>query len=178
MKIINYTEIEKRWQNKWDEEGIYKSKDFEEKKKYYLLVEFPYPSGLGLHIGHAFTNTIGDIYARFKRMHGFNVMYPMGWDSFGLPAENAAISAKSHPKKFTEIAIKNYIEQQKKLGFSYDWNRMLASHAPEYYKWNQYFFLKFMEKGLVYRKKAPVTWCPKGDTVLANEKVHGGQCWR
>jgi leucyl-tRNA synthetase len=139
---------------------------------------YPYPSGSGLHMGHAFNYTIGDVYSRFKRMNGFNVLYPMGYDSFGLPAENAAIKAKTHPKIFTEKAIANFIKQQKALGLSYDWDRKIASHTPEYYKWNQYFFLKFMEKGLVDRRKAPVNWCPKCNTVLANEQVHDGKCWR
>jgi leucyl-tRNA synthetase len=175
---MDFKTIESKWQKNWEKEKIFEVKEDPKKKKFYVLEMYPYPSASGLHMGHARNYAIGDCYARFKRMQGFNVLYPMGYDSFGLPAENAAIAAKSHPKKFTEAAIKNYIEQQKKLGFSYDWNRMLASHDPSYYKWNQYFFLKFLEKGLVYRKKAPVTWCPKCDTVLANEQVHGGKCWR
>ena len=139
---------------------------------------FPYPSGEGLHMGHAFNYTIGDIYSRFKRMIGFNVLYPMGYDSFGLPAENAAIKFKSHPKKFTEKAINNFIQQQKELGLSYDWDRVLKTSDPEYYKWNQYFFLEFMKKGLIYRKKSTVNWCPSCNSVLANEQVHNGKCWR
>jgi leucyl-tRNA synthetase len=129
-------------------------------------------------MGHARNYCIGDVYARFKRMKGLNVLYPMGYDSFGLPAENAAIKAKSHPKIFTDTAIKNFIKQQKELGLSYDWSRVLMSHDPAYYKWDQWIFLKMYEKGLVYKKKSIVNWCPECNTVLANEQVHSGKCWR
>jgi len=175
---MNLHAIEKKWQKKWSESNVFKVKEDSKKKKYYVLEMFPYPSGSGLHMGHAFNYTIGDIYARFKRMNGFNVLYPMGYDSFGLPAENAAIKAGIHPKDYTNKAIANFIKQQKSLGLSYDWSRMISTCTPEYYKWNQYFFLKFMEKGLVYRKEASVNWCPKCKTVLANEQVHNGKCWR
>ncbi len=178
MKQINFKKIEKKWQKKWEQKKIFKASDKSKKKKFYVLEMYPYPSGSGLHMGHAFNYTIGDVYARFKRMNGFNVLYPMGYDSFGLPAENAAIEAKKHPKKFTEAAIKNYVNQQKALGLSYDWSKMLETHKHEYYKWNQFFFLKFLKKSLVYKKKAPVNWCPKCKTVLANEQVQGGKCWR
>lgn len=178
MEKYDFNEISKKWQKKWAEEKIFQVDASTKKKKYYVLEMFPYPSGSGLHMGHAFNYTIGDIYARFKRMNGFNVLYPMGYDSFGLPAENAAIKAKSMPQEFTQKAITNFIMQQKSLGLSYDWSRMISTCEPEYYKWNQYFFLKFMEKGLVYRKKAPVNWCPECETVLANEQVHDGKCWR
>jgi len=178
MKKPNFKAVERKWQKKWEEKKIFQTKKDKNKKKFYVLEMFPYPSGSGLHMGHAFNYTIGDVYARFKRMNGFNVLYPMGYDSFGLPAENAAIEVKKHPKKFTEAAIKNYVSQQKILGLSYDWSRKLETHKLEYYKWNQFFFLKFLEKGLVYRKKAPVNWCPKCNTVLANEQVQGGRCWR
>ena len=174
--MIGFKKIEKKWQEKWEKKKVFEVK--EGKKKFYVLEMFPYPSSQGLHMGHAFNYTIGDIYARFKRMKDFNVLYPMGYDSFGLPAENAAIQAKIHPKKFTEKAIQNFIKQQKALGLSYDWNRIISTCEPEYYMWNQYFFLKFLEKGLVYRKKAPVNFCRKCDTVLANEQVHNGRCWR
>ncbi|MBW2981636.1 leucine--tRNA ligase [Candidatus Woesearchaeota archaeon] len=176
--MVDFHKIEKKWQKKWEDKKIFKVKEDPKAPKYYCLEMFPYPSGSGLHMGHAFNYTIGDIYTRFKRMNGFNVLYPMGYDSFGLPAENAAIKAKVHPKKFTTTAINNFISQQKALGLSYDWDRMLSTCTPEYYKWNQFFFLKFMEKGLVDRKKAPVNWCPKCNTVLANEQVHDGKCWR
>jgi leucyl-tRNA synthetase len=176
--MSDFKSIQDKWQKKWEEAKVFKVKEDTKKPKYYVLEMFPYPSGSGLHMGHAFNYTIGDIYSRFRRMNGFNVLYPMGYDSFGLPAENAAIKAKSHPRIFTEKAISNFIRQQKSLGLSYDWDRMLSTCTPEYYGWNQYFFLKFMEKGLVYRKKAPVNWCPKCRTVLANEQVHDGRCWR
>jgi len=175
----DFSSLESKWQKKWEKKKIFQVKEGKDKKKkYYLLEMYPYPSGSGLHMGHALNYIIGDIFARFKRMNDFNVLHPMGYDSFGLPAENAAIKAKSHPKKFTEDAIKNFIRQQKALGLSYDWSRMVQSHDPAYYKWDQWIFLKMFEKGLAYRKKAPVNWCPKCNTVLANEQVHNGRCWR
>jgi len=173
----DFLKIEKKWQGRWEKKKIFQVKD-SGKKKFYVLEMFPYPSGSGLHMGHAFNYTIGDIYARFKRMNGFNVLYPMGYDSFGLPAENAAIEAKMHPKKFTEKSISNFIKQQKALGLSYDWSRILRTSDKEYYKWNQFFFLKLIENGLAYKKKAPVNFCEKCNTVLANEQVHNGKCWR
>ena len=175
---IDYQRIEKKWQKKWEEKKIFEVKEDKKKKKYYVLEMYPYPSSSGLHMGHAFNYTIGDIQARFMRLKGFDVLYPMGYDSFGLPAENAAIKAGTHPKKFTNNSIKNFIIQQKALGLSYDWDRMIYSHDPNYYKWNQYFFLKFLDKGLVYRKKSAVNWCSRCQTVLANEQVHSGKCWR
>jgi len=174
----NHKEIAKKWQNKWADKEAFKADEKSKKPKYYVLEMYPYPSASGLHMGHALNYTIGDIYARFKRMQGFNVLYPMGFDSFGLPAENAAIKAKSHPKEFTEAAIKNYIKQMKDLGLSYDWNRLVKTHKPDYYKWDQWIFLKMFEKGLAYKKTSPVNWCPKCNTVLANEQVHNGKCWR
>ena len=174
---INFHAIEKKWQKKWEISKAFKVKEGK-KNKFYVLEMFPYPSASGLHMGHAFNYTIGDIYARYKRMSGFNVLYPMGFDSLGLPAENAAIKEGVSPKKFTEKAISNYIKQMKQLGLSYDWSRMQETHKPEYYKWDQWIFLKMYEKGLAYRKKAPVNWCPKCATALANEQVHNGKCWR
>jgi leucyl-tRNA synthetase len=170
--------VESKWQDSWEKSGIFKVSEDPGKEKYYVLEMFPYPSGEGLHMGHTFNYTIGDVYSRFKRMNGFNVLYPMGYDSFGLPAENAAIKAGVHPKKYTDQAISNFIGQQRSLGLSYDWDRVLSTCSPEYYRWNQYFFLKFMERGLVYRKTATVNWCPECNTVLANEQVHEGRCWR
>lgn len=175
---FNFAKIEKKWQDKWKKEKVFEVNIDSKKPKFYILEMYPYPSGSGLHMGHAFNYTIGDIYARMKRMQGFNVLYPMGYDSFGLPAENAAIKAGDHPKKHTNKTVKNFIKQQKEIGLSYDWSKMIASHYTDYYKWNQFWFLKFFEKGLVYRKKAPVNWCPKCRTVLANEQVHNGRCWR
>ncbi len=172
----NFKKIEEKWQKEWEKKRVFAAKEGKI-KKYYALEMFPYPSGSGLHMGHAFNYTVGDILARYMRMKGFNVLYPMGYDSFGLPAENAAIKMGENPKKYTEKSINNFISQQKKIGLSYDWERILMTHKPEYYKWNQFFFLKFLEKGLVYRKKAPVNWCPKCESVLANEQVHNGKCW-
>ncbi|MEK6844555.1 MAG: leucine--tRNA ligase, partial [Nanoarchaeota archaeon] len=162
---------------RWEEEKIFEAKE-SKKDKFYILEMYPYPSASGLHMGHAFNYVIGDILARFKRMQKYNVLHPMGYDSFGLPAENAAIKEKTHPKPYTENAIKNFIKQQKSLGLSYDWTRKLQSHDPEYYKWNQFFFLEFLKNGLVYKKKSSVNWCQKCSTVLANEQVHNGKCWR
>lgn len=178
MVEIDFSRIEKKWQDKWEKAKCFSVKEDKKKKKYYVVEMYPYPSGSGLHIGHAFNYTIGDICARFKIMQGFNVLHPMGFDSFGLPAENAAIKSKSHPKNFTEEAIAMFIKQQKALGLTYDWNRMIMSHSPEYYKWDQWIFLKMFEKGLAYKKKASVNWCPDCNTVLANEQVQNGFCWR
>ena len=176
--MTEFNKIAQKWQKKWEEAGIFKVSEDSKKEKYYVLEMYPYPSGSGLHMGHARNYSIGDSFARFKRMNGFNVLYPMGYDSFGLPAENAAIKAKSHPKVFTEKAIKNFVKQQKSLGLSYDWDRMVMSHSPEYYKWDQWIFLKMFEKGLAYKKTSNVNWCGKCNTVLANEQVHNGMCWR
>ena len=173
----NFKAIEAKWQKKWEEKKIFQVKE-NKKKKFYVLEMYPYPSGSGLHMGHAFNYTVGDIFARMKRMQGFNVLYPMGYDSFGLPAENAAIKSGIDPRVYTENAIKNFIKQQKELGLSYDWSRIIMTHKPEYYIWNQYFFLKFLKSGLAYRKKSSVNWCPKCQTVLANEQVHNGKCWK
>lgn len=173
-----FNKIEVKWQKEWSDAKIFETKEDKTKKKCYVLEMYPYPSGTGLHIGHAFNYTIGDIYSRFKRMAGFNVLYPMGYDSFGLPAENAAIKNKSHPKKFTDDAINYFMQQQKLLGLSYDWSRLIKSHDPNYYKWDQWIFLQMYKNGLVYKKKSPINWCPKCNTVLANEQVHNGKCWR
>ena len=174
--MVNFHSIEKKWQKIWETKKAFKTK--ETQNKYYVLEMFPYPSGYGIHMGHAENYSIGDVYARFKRMQGFNVLYPMGYDSFGLPAENAAIKNKKHPKIFTETSIKNIIKQQKAMGLSYDWERLISTYQEDYYKWNQFLFLEFFKKGLAYRKKAPVNWCPKCNTVLANEQVINGCCWR
>ncbi|MCD6478221.1 MAG: leucine--tRNA ligase, partial [Candidatus Aenigmarchaeota archaeon] len=172
------SEIEKKWQKRWEGAKIFEVKEDLNKKKFYILEMFPYPSAYGLHMGHAFNYTISDIYARYKRMKNFNVLYPVGYDALGLPAENAAIKAGEHPEDYTEKSIKNFMRQQKSLGLSYDWSRIINTSNPEYYKWDQWIFLKMYEKGLVYRKKSPVNWCPKCKTVLANEQVHNGRCWR
>ena len=178
MKIVNFSSIDKKWQKEWEKAKLFEAKEDTKKEKYYALEMYPYPSGSGLHIGHAFNYTLGDILARFMRMNGKSVLHPMGFDSFGLPAENAAIKEGAHPRKYTDTAIKRFIDQQKALGLSYDWSRKIQSHDPEYYRWNQYFFLQFLKKGLVYRKESPVNWCNKCESVLANEQVHNGKCWR
>lgn len=177
-ETINFSDIEKKWQDKWEKEKAFEVSEDKNKKKYYVLEMFPYPSGSGLHMGHAWNYTIGDIFARFKLMQGFNVLHPMGYDSLGLPAENAAIKEKQHPEDYTKNSIKNYIKQQKNLGLSYDWSRMINTADSEYYKWDQWIFLKMFEKGLVYEKEAAVNWCNKCNTILANEQVHEGRCWR
>ena len=177
-KGFNFLKLEKKWQNEWEKKGIFNVKEDSKKKKCYILEMYPYPSGSGLHMGHAFNYIIGDIYSRFKVMRGFNVLHPMGYDSFGLPAENAAIKEGVHPRKHTDQAIARFIEQQKSLGLSYDWSRKIQSHDEEYYKWNQFWFLQLFKKGLVYRKVSMVNWCPKCKTVLANEQVEKGNCWR
>ncbi|TFF88324.1 MAG: leucine--tRNA ligase, partial [Promethearchaeota archaeon] len=173
----NPQKIEKKWQDKWKKDGIFEVNMHKKKEKYYVLEMYPYPSSK-LHMGHLRNYSIGDTFARFKRMQGFNVMYPMGYDSFGLPAENAAIDHGVNPEKWTNKNIEKIKEQQKKIGLSYDWTRMIYSHNPNYYKWDQYFFLKFYEMDLTYREKSYVNWCPKCKTVLANEQVLAGKCWR
>jgi len=176
---MNYNEIEKKWQDAWEKARIYEVGEDSKKPKFYALSMYSYPSsGIGLHVGHASNYSITDLFSRYKRMQGFNVLHPTGFDSFGLPAENAAIKNHSHPKLFTEKAIKIAIEQLKQLGLSYDWSRIIYSHDPNYYKWNQWLFLQMYKKGLAYKKVAPVNWCPKCNTVLANEQVVNGCCWR
>jgi leucyl-tRNA synthetase len=169
-------QIAKKWQKRWDDSKIFKV-DNNGKRKYYCLDMFPYPSGK-LHMGHARTYSISDCYTRFKRMQGFNVLHPIGYDALGLPAENAAIKNKVNPKEWTEGCISLMKQGQKDLGFSYDWSRELKSYDNDYQKWEQWLFLKFYEKELAYRKNAFVNWCPKCNTVLANEQVIDGKCWR
>ena len=176
--VYNFLKIEKKWQKKWEEKKVFQVKENSKKKKYYVLEQFPYPSGSGLHVGHSFVYTIGDIYSRFKLMQGFNVLHPMGYDSLGLPAENAAIKNKISPKKYTNSSIKNFTRQQKALGLSYDWSRLFWTHDPSYYRWDQWIFLKMFEKGLAYKKEGSVNWCPRCKTVLANEQAQGGVCDR
>jgi len=178
IKEYKPSEIEKKWQNKWFEEDVFKSENkVEGKENYYVLEMFAYPSGK-LHVGHLRNYAIGDAIARYKKMKGFNVLHPFGWDSFGLPAENAAIDNGAHPGKWTKANIDNMRRQMKLMGLSYDWNRELSTYTPEYYKWNQKFFIEMYKKGLVYKKKSYVNWCPDCNTVLANEQVEGGKCWR
>ncbi|MDX8402860.1 MAG: class I tRNA ligase family protein, partial [Mariprofundaceae bacterium] len=172
-------EIEKKWQVKWDEAGIdLASEDSSDtRENYYCLEMFPYPSG-NLHMGHVRNYCLGDAVARYKRMQGFNVLHPIGWDAFGLPAENAAIKHKRPPAEWTYHNIDQMRVQLKRLGLSYDWSREFATCKPEYYRWEQWMFIKLVEKGLAYRKEAEVNWCQACHTVLANEQVVEGACWR
>ncbi|RLB06965.1 MAG: leucine--tRNA ligase [Deltaproteobacteria bacterium] len=169
--------IEPRYQKLWEKEKLFKVTEDPSKKKYYLLEMFPYPSGR-IHMGHVRNYSIGDVVGRFLKMQGYNVIHPMGWDAFGMPAENAAIKAKTHPAKWTYENIEYMRSQLKKLGFSYDWDREFATCDPEYYRWEQLFFLQMLEKGLAYKKKSFVNWCESCQTVLANEQVEAGLCWR
>ena len=173
----NPRKLELKWQAYWKKEGLFKSFEDPSKEKYYLLEMFPYPSGK-IHMGHARNYTIGDVVARYKRMCGKNVLHPMGWDAFGMPAENAAIENNTHPARWTHDNIETMKSQLKKMGFSYDWDRELATCDPEYYRWEQLVFLKMYEKGLAYKKKTHVNWCEQCQSVLANEQVENGCCWR
>jgi leucyl-tRNA synthetase len=178
MSDINFAKIEQKWQKKWEEKEVFKVKEDKKKKKFYVLDMFPYPSGAGLHIGHAFVFSLGDVYARFKRLQGLNVLYPIGYDALGLPAENAAIKDGTHPEDYNKKTTANFMKQQKAMGWSYDWSRLVRTDDPEFYRWDQWIFLKMLEKGIAYRKKAPVNWCCKCESVLANEQVVNGKCWR
>jgi leucyl-tRNA synthetase len=169
--------IEAKWQKRWEAWNLFKATEDPGRPKYYLLEMFPYPSGK-IHMGHVRNYSIGDVVARYKRMRGFNVLHPMGWDAFGMPAENAAIANKTHPAKWTYANIAAMHAQLKRLGFSYDWDRELATCKPEYYRWEQWLFLQMHQKGLAYRKESFVNWCEDCQTVLANEQVEAGLCWR
>ncbi|HZX19769.1 MAG TPA: leucine--tRNA ligase [archaeon] len=174
---IDLNKIASKWQKKWADSNAFEAKMDSKKKKYYVLEMFPYPSGK-LHMGHVRNYSIGDAIARFRRMQGYNVLYPIGFDAFGLPAENAAIENKADPKEWTFKRMDDMKKQMNELGFSYDWKREVRTCVPEYYKWNQWIFLKMLEKGLAYKKSAKVNWCDKCNTVLANEQVENGKCWR
>jgi leucyl-tRNA synthetase len=172
--------IEQKWFDRWAQNpNLYKSDPSSStRKKYYVLEMLPYPSG-ALHMGHVRNYAIGDALARYMWMQGYNVLHPMGWDSFGLPAENAAIANQTPPRDWTLGNIAKMKRQMNRLGFAYDWSKEVTTCLPEYYRWNQWFFLKFYERGLAYRKKSKVNWCPKCATVLANEQVlSSGCCWR
>ncbi len=173
----DFSAIEAKWQKTWDESKEFHVEADESKPKYYCLEMFPYPSGK-LHMGHVRNYSIGDVIARFKKMDGYNVLHPIGWDAFGLPAENAAIAHKIHPDPWTTENIAEMKRQLKRLGLSYDWDRELATCKPDYYKWTQWLFIQFFNAGLAYKKHSPVNWCPSCETVLANEQVVGGACER
>jgi leucyl-tRNA synthetase len=171
-------QIESKWQKIWQEQGAFDAVDGDaSRKKYYMLEMLPYPSGT-MHMGHMRNYTIGDAVARYKRLCGFNVLHPMGWDAFGLPAENAAIKNGIHPREWTNRNIDEFRRVLKRFGFSYDWRREISTCQPDYYRWNQWFFLRMLEKGIAFRKKSKVNWCPECATVLANEQVENGFCWR
>ena len=173
----DFKAIEEKWQKIWEQKQLFKATFEKDKKKYYCLEMFPYPSGK-IHMGHVRNYSIGDVIVRLKKMKGYNVLHPMGWDALGMPAENAAIKNKSHPETWTLNNIAEMKRQLKRLGFWYDWEREVATCLPEYYKWNQYIFIKMHEMGLVYKKKSEVNWCPSCKTVLANEQVVNNGCWR
>ncbi|MBI3638278.1 leucine--tRNA ligase [Candidatus Wolfebacteria bacterium] len=181
----DFQKVEKKWQKIWEKEGIYKAEQKSIrstgsglKKKFYALVEFPYPSGEGLHVGHIKGQTAVDVFSRFKRMQGYNVLNPMGYDAFGLPAENFAIKNKKHPSTFTQKNINTFISQQKGFGPSFNWERKIDTTDPQYYKWTQWIFLQLFKAGFAYEKEAPINWCPKDKTGLANEEVINGRCER
>lgn len=173
----NFAEIERKWQQRWADAGLFNADEDDPRPKFYALCMYPYPSGV-LHMGHVINYTIGDVVVRYKLLKGYKVLSPMGWDSFGLPAENAAMRTGVHPHEFTEENIARMKEQMGRAGWGYDWRRELATSHPDYYRWTQWFFLKFFEKGLAFKKKAPVNWCPSCRTVLANEQVKDGSCER
>lgn len=175
---MNFNEIEKKWQNYWDEHKSFKAMDGSKKSPYYILVEFPYPSGSGLHVGHVRSYTAQDAIARMKRMQGVNVLFPMGWDAFGAPAEQYAIKNHIHPKEAVKENIKTFKRQMKTLGFSFDWDREFSTTDPEYYKWTQWQFLQFYKHNMAYKATVPVNWCPNCKTVLSNEDAAGGVCER
>ena len=177
LEKYNFGEIEKKWQSKWESENAFKVTEDPDKEKYYVLEMFPYPSGK-LHMGHVRNYSIGDVLARYKRMKGFNVLHPMGYDSFGLPAENAAIKNGTPPADWTYSNMDEMTAQLKELGLSYDWDRIVATCKPDYYRWMQWIFIQFYKKGLAYKKDNPVNWCPSCQTVLANEQVVDGKCER
>jgi leucyl-tRNA synthetase len=172
-----FGEIEARWQGRWTEAGTFEVTENPSRPKFYCLEMLPYPSG-DIHVGHVRNYCISDVVARYKRMRGFNVLHPIGWDALGLPAENAAIKRGIHPEKWTRNNIAGMKGQLQRIGFSYPWSREIATCDPEYYRWNQWFFLRMFERDIAYRAKAPVNWCPNCKTVLANEQAQGGRCWR
>ena len=177
-RVYNPSEIEKKWQDIWEKEEAFQASTDYSKPKYYALVEFPYPSGQGLHVGHPRPYTALDIVARKRRMQGYNVLYPMGWDAFGLPTENYAIKNQIHPRVVTENNVKHFKNQLKALGYSFDWKREVNTTDPNYYKWTQWIFLRLFKKGLAYKSEMPINWCTSCKVGLANEEVVNGVCER
>src|ERR1700683_328313 len=177
MPAYDAKAIEEKWQAKWDAANAFRAEVNPSKKKFYMLEMLPYPSGT-MHMGHMSNYTIGDAVARYRWMRGYNVLHPMGWDAFGLPAENAAIQRGIDPRVWTKQNVSEFKRVMKRFGFSYDWTREISTSDPEYYRWNQWFFLKMLEGGIAYRKKSKVNCCPRCATVLANEHVVNGCCWR
>ena len=178
MKSYDFKSVEKKWRQRWEETGVFHARNDYTLPKFYCLVEFPYPSGQGLHVGHPRSYTALDIVARKKRLQGFNVLYPMGWDAFGLPTENYAIKNHMHPGQVTVQNVARFKKQLQSLGFSFDWSREINTTDPEYYKWTQWIFLRLYEKGLAYKKEMAVNWCTSCKCVLANEEVVNGVCER
>ncbi len=173
-----FNQIEKKWQDIWEKENTFRATNDKAKPKFYGLVEFPYPSGHGLHVGHPRSYTALDIVARKRRLEGYNVLYPIGWDAFGLPTENFAIANKIHPKKVTEDNVANFKRQLKSIGFSFDWTREINTTDAAYYKWTQWIFLQLFKKGLAYKQEMPINFCTSCKVGLANEEVVNGVCER
>ena len=178
MKTFDHAAIEKKWQERWEKEGLYKTSDDAKKEKCYVLDMFPYPSGAGLHVGHPKGYIATDVYSRYKRMNGFNVLHPMGWDAFGLPAENYALKNKVHPEKAVSENVTRFKQQLEKIGFNYDWDREINTTDPDYYKWTQWIFVQLFKKGLAYESHEPINWCSSCKTGLANEDLEGNACER
>ena len=176
--MYDYMKVEKYWQDFWEKNKCFSVSTDKDKEKYYLLVEFPYPSGAGLHVGHVRSYTALDVMARVKRMQGYNVLYPIGWDAFGLPAEQYAIKNKVHPSEAVKTNIGVFKNQIKSLGISFDWDREINTTDPEYYKWTQWQFLKFFEHDMAYKDKKEINWCPSCKIGLSNEEAEGGVCER
>ncbi|NCA67678.1 MAG: leucine--tRNA ligase, partial [Clostridia bacterium] len=176
--LYNAHEIEKKWQQIWEDKKTFEAVDFSAKPKFYGLIEFPYPSGIGLHVGHIRAYTSIEVIARKKRLEGYNVLFPIGWDAFGLPTENYAMKTKQHPRIVTDKNIELFVKQLKRVGYSFDWSRVVDTTDPDYYKWTQWIFIQLFKRGLAYKSRAYVNYCPNCQVVLANEESQGGVCDR
>ncbi len=172
----DFKKIEPKWQKNWEDAQLFKAEDFSKKPKFYGLVEFPYPSGAGMHVGHIKAYTSIEVISRKRRMQGYNVLFPIGFDAFGLPTENYAVKTNTHPRIITDVNIKKFSDQLRKVGFSFDWDRTIDTTDENYYHWTQWIFLKLYEHGLVFRDKTLVNYCPHCKVVLANEDSQGGKC--